>query len=94
MPSARTHRRFTLTFPPPKIIAIQPDYKYYDIQGNPPPDAHTYVLNLAKVSLYNAAKREGILQKAKASCRKQMEQVFAGFNIEVKFFDEIKLSKG
>ena len=92
--STITRRQFTLTLPPPEIIAIQPQYKYYDIQGSPPPDAHTYVLNLAKVSLYNAAKREGILQKAKASCRKQMEQLLSGFDVVINFWDDIEPVKG
>jgi len=77
-----------ITLPPPEIIAIQPDYKYYDIQGTPPPETHTYVLNLAKVTLYEAAKREGIFDKAKVSCRKQIQQLFSEFDVMVNFSDE------
>ena len=83
--------RVRITLPPPQIIAIQPDYSYYDIQGNPPPDAHTYVLNLAKVSLWEAAKREGILEKAKQSVVQQMQHIFNNVDLEIYFHDEQEL---
>ncbi len=80
----------SITLPPPQILSIQPDYSYYDIQGNPPPDAHTYVLNLAKVNLSGAALREGILEKAKTSVIKQMQQIFSDVDLEIHFQNEIQ----
>lgn len=78
----------SITLPPPQILSIQPDYRYYDIQGNPPPEAHTYVLNLAKVNLSGAALREGILEKAKISVIKQMQQIFSDVDLEIHFQNE------
>ena len=78
----------SITLPPPQILSIQPDYRYYDIQGNPPPEAHTYVLNLAKVNLSGAALREGILEKAKISVIKQMQQIFSDVDLEIHFQSE------
>lgn len=74
-----------ITLPQPKIIAVDPTYKYYDIQGNPPIEAHTYALNLAKVTLRQAALREGILEKAKTSIVKQLQQFFPAFDVSVQF---------
>jgi len=86
--AAKQKTQFIITLPPPEIIGMQTDYRYYNIQGSPPADAHTYVLNLAKVTLYDAAKREGILQQAKVSCQKQMQQLFSQFDVIIHFQDE------
>lgn len=80
-------RKFTVVLPSPQIIAIDPSYRYYDIQGSVPPEAHTYVLNLAKVTLYQTALQEGILEDAKNFIEKQLKQILFNFDVDVFFSD-------
>jgi hypothetical protein len=89
----RNTRRLVVSLPSPQIIAIDPDYKYYDIQGDPPPEAHTYVLNLAKVQLHQAALNEGILEKAKASITNQLTQIFSDFDLAVVFSNDTNMTE-
>ena len=81
----KVKRQIKVTLPTPEILAIDPSYKYYDIQGSPPPDAHTYLLNLAKLQLEQKALEEGILEDAKASITKQFRQMYPEIDLDVLF---------
>lgn len=86
-------RKFTVLLPSPQIIAIDPSYKYYDIQGKVPAEAHTYVLNLAKVTLHQTALQEGILEDAKNSIKKQLKQILFSYDVDVYFSDTERVSE-
>jgi len=81
-------KRVDIRLPRPEILAIDPTYSYYDIQGSPPPEAHTYILNEAKFKLRSVALQAGILDDTRKSAHTQLSQLFPGYQITVTFDDE------
>ncbi len=74
-----------ITLPPAEIISVEPDYRYYDIQGSIPPDLHTTLLLRAKNTLRRAAVKEGILKKAEESMRAGLPCFFPSANVHIYF---------
>lgn len=83
----KAKRKIVIKFPSPEIISIEPDYKYYDINGSVPIQIHNWLLARAKMTLKSAAVKAGILEVAKKSMKTHIEQIFWGYG-----FDEIDIS--
>lgn len=77
-----------ITLPQPEIISVEPEYRYYDIQGDIPPEEHTLILMKAKAALRQAAIREGILDKARESVQMRLPYLFPASEVYISFLQE------
>lgn len=83
-----TEKRMQIHLPRPRIIALDPTYRFYDIQGSPPPEAHTYLINEARFNLRSKALQAGILDDTRKSARDQLAQLYPDYQITVTFEDD------
>jgi hypothetical protein len=81
-------KRMLIRLPRPRIIALDPTYRYYDIQGAPSPEAHTYIINEARFNLRSKALQAGILEDTRKSARAQLAQLYPDYQISVTFEDD------
>lgn len=79
-----------IILPRPEIISVEPEYRYYDIQGRIPAEDHTLILARAKVTLRQAALRAGILDKARESVQTRLPYLFPSSDVYITFSNETK----
>jgi len=79
-----------IILPRPEIISVEPEYRYYDIQGRIPPEDHTQILARAKATLRGAAVRAGILDRAKESVQMRLPYLFPTSEVYITFSQDMK----
>jgi len=79
-----------IILPRPEIISVEPEYRYYDIQGRIPAEDHTLILAGAKITLRQAALRAGILDKARESVQTRLPCLFPSSEVYITFSNETK----
>lgn len=86
-------REIHIILPPPRIIAVEPNYRYYDISGSVPIETHNWILLRAKNTLRSSAIEAGILEDAKSSIHSYLRQMFYTYDdIHVSFSDSSPLT--
>ncbi len=77
-----------IDLPRPEILAVEPDIRFHEISGNPPREDLERIIHQAHILLKKNAIQAGILRRAKESLRVQLETLYPGAALRLRFQGE------